>query len=479
MMAFEIPQFAPALPEITAFCLGTLVLLIHAFLGEKRSSVTYYLVQLAIIISAMVTFKFVGTKTVVTFSQTFILDKFAVLLKLFLFLTTFVCFVYSRLYVKDTGMPRGEYYILGFFSLIGMMVLASANHFISLFLGLELMSLPVYAMVALRRDHTVSSEAAIKYFIIGAIASGMLLYGLSMFYGATGTMIIPEVAKAVTNTPVQQQLILLFGLVFVMVGIAFKFGAVPFHMWLPDVYEGAPTSVTMFIATAMKIAALALAVRLLAGAMPSLKLQWQQILIAIAILSMGIGNFAAIAQTNIKRMLAYSSIAHMGYMTLGLLCGTSVGYSASTFYMVTYAVTTLAAFGLLTMLSNAGFEMEKISDFKGLNSRNPWLALMMMIVMFSMAGIPPIIGFFAKLAVLEALIEVHLVWLAAVALLFAIVGAYYYIRVVKVMYFEEPDNTAVISYPMDMQAAISVNGLAVLALGLAPSALFDLCRAAF
>lgn len=478
-MAFTIPQFAPAYPEITAFCLGFAVLFIHALLGDARAKATYYMVQMAIVLTTLMTLTYLGTSPITTFSGTYVVDKIAVLLKLAILISTFFCFLYSRAYVESCGLPRGEYYLLGFFSVLGMMVLASANHLISLFLGLELMSLPVYAMVAIRRDHTISSEAAVKYFIIGAMATGMLLYGLSMIYGATGVLEIPAIAGAISKTPSSQQLILVFGLVFVMVGIAFKFGAVPFHMWLPDVYEGAPTSVTTFIATVMKIGALALAIRLLAGAMPGIKAQWQQILIAIAILSMALGNFAAIAQDNIKRLLAYSSIAHMGYMSLGLLCGTAAGYSAATFYMITYVVMTLAAFGLLTLLSHKDFEMENIEDFKGLNARNPWLAFMLMLVMFSMAGIPPLVGFMAKLSVLEALIEINLVWLAALALLFAIVGAYYYIRVVKVMYFEEPDTSTAIVYPRGMQLVLSANGLLVLYLGLVPGALFDICRAAF
>lgn len=478
-MAFTIPQFAPALPEVAAFSLGILVLLIHAFLGEKNDKATYFLVQLALLIVTGITASFIGTETMVTFTGTYVVDKLAVLLKLAILLTTIVCFIYSRRYVEACEMPRGEYYLLGFFSVLGMMVLASANHFISLFLGLELMSLPVYAMVAMRRDHTISSEAAVKYFVVGAMATGMLLYGLSMIYGATAELEIPKVAAAIHALPAMNQIGLVFGLVFVMVGIAFKFGAVPFHMWLPDVYEGAPTSVTTFIATAVKLGALALAFRLLAGAMPDLKVQWQQIMISIAILSMALGNLSAIVQTNIKRMLAYSSIAHMGYLFLGLLCGTPTGYAAACFYMITYAVSALAVFGLLTMLSSKEREFENIEDFKGLNTRNPWLAFMMMIAMFSMAGIPPLVGFMAKLSVLQALIEAKLVWLAAVAMLLAIIGAFYYIRVVKVMYFEEPSTASPITYARGTQLILSANGLMILYFGLMPSVLFDWCRSAF
>jgi len=478
-MAFTIPSFTPAIPEVLIFSLGTLILLVHAFVGEKMPKLIYTLVQLTIVLTAAVTLKYLGTPKIYTFSNTFILDQFSVLLKLTIYLSVFLCFLYSRVYISERKMPIGEFYILGLFAMLGMMVVVSAAHFLTLFLGIELMSLPVYAMVALRRDETVCTEAAIKYFIIGAIASGMLLYGMSMIYGATGQLELSLIAKAVAQTSTQHRLILVFGLVFMLAGLAFKLGAVPFHMWIPDVYTGAPTAVTLFIATAPKVAGLGLVMRVLVDAVPALHMQWQQILIFLAIMSMGLGNFAAIAQTNIKRMLAYSSIAHMGYMVLGILCGTKAGYAASTFYMITYAVMTLTAFGLITMLSQKGKDLENIDDYKGLNTRNPWLAFMLMITMFSMAGVPPIVGFMAKLGVLQALVDVHLVWLAAVAMLFAIVGSYYYIRVVKVMYFEEPVTKAAIICPRDMTVAISINGLAVLALGVFPGALYSLCQSAF
>ncbi len=478
-MTYPVPNFLPALPETLVFVLGSVALLIQAFFGEKRPAITYVFVQLVIVITGIATLQYLHTETIYTFSDMFVLDKFSVLLKLMMELSVFVCFLYSRVYLKDNKMASGEYYILGLFSLLGMMVLVSAHHFLTLYLGLELMTLPIYAMVAMKRESGLGVEAAMKYFIMGALASGMLLYGLSLLYGATGNLDITLVSQALSQMTGGQQLILLFGLVFILAGIAFKFGAVPFHMWIPDVYQGAPNPVTLFIASAPKIAALGLAVRLLVQCMPSLFSQWQQILIAMAILSMGVGNFAAIVQSNIKRLLAYSSIAHMGYMTLGLIAGSAAGYSAATFYMITYALMTLGAFGLLVIMSRVGYEVETIADFKGLNSRNPWLAFIMMAMMFSLAGVPPLVGFWAKVGVLQAIINADLVWLAALALMFAIVGAYYYIRIVKTMYFEEPDTTSAIVVPGDMQVAISVNGLAVLALGLFPGALFELCKAAF
>ncbi len=478
-MSYDIPNFVPVIPELTVFSLGTLALLVQAFWGQQRPAITYGFVQLTILLTGFFTLGYLYDPTVLTFEGMFILDKLAVILKLFIELSVFLCFVYSRVYLADNNMPRGEYYILGLYSMLGMMVLVSSHHFLTLYLGVELMALPVYAMVAMKRESGFAAEAAMKYFIIGAMASGLLLYGISMMYGATGNLEFSAVALAIANTAPEQQLILVFGLVFIMVGIAFKLGAVPFHMWLPDVYQGSPNPVTLFIASGTKIAAFAMVIRLLVDAMPSLQVEWQQILIAMAILSMGLGNFAAIVQTNIKRMLAYSSIAHMGYMILGVIAATQQGYAASTFYIITYSMMTLGAFGLLVLMSKAGYEVEKISDFKGLNTRNPWLAFMMLIMMFSMAGVPPLVGFWAKVGVLKALVQVDLVWLAVLALLYAIVGAYYYIRVVKVMYFEEPDSADSFSVSGEMQFALGVNGMAVLGLGLFPGALFQLCQSAF
>lgn len=478
-MSYDIPNFSPAIPELLVFSLGTLALLVQAFWGQKRPAITYGFVQLTIILTGFFTLGYLNEPTALTFENMFILDKLAVILKLFIELAVFLCFVYSRVYLAENNMPRGEYYILGLYAMLGMMVLVSSHHFLTLYLGVELMALPVYAMVAMKRESGFAAEAAMKYFIIGAMASGMLLYGISMIYGATGHLEFTAVASAIANTAIDQQLILVFGLVFIMVGIAFKLGAVPFHMWLPDVYQGASNPVTLFIASGTKIAALAMVLRLLVDAMPSLQGQWQQILIAMAILSMGLGNFAAIVQTNIKRMLAYSSIAHMGYMILGVIAATHQGYAASTFYIITYALMTLGAFGLLVLMSRAGYEVEKIADFKGLNNRNPWLAFMMLIMMFSMAGVPPLVGFWAKVGVLKALVQVDLVWLAVLALLFAIVGAYYYIRIVKVMYFDEPEADKLYTLSPEMQFALGANGLAVLGLGLFPGALIELCKSAF
>lgn len=473
-------SFFPAIPEIFLLIMGCIALLIGISIKNTGTKISYYLVQITLLLAAGLPLLFWGKPTIILFNGMFVLDKFAILIKAVIALVTVIVFVYSKDYVSER-IPhyQVEYYILGLFAVLGMFVLVSAYNFITVFLGLELFALPVYAMVAMERDSEICTEAAMKYFVVGAIASGILLYGMSMIYGATKTLDIPGIAQMITTIPPAQQLILVFGLVFLIVGIAFKLGAVPFHMWVPDVYEGAPSSVTLFIATAPKVAALAMAIRLLVNAMPSLDIQWQQLLIVIAVLSMAIGNIVAIVQSNIKRMLAYSSIAHMGYMLLGLLTATTNGYAAATFYMIAYALMTLVAFGMIIVLSRSGFEAEKIEDFQGLNSRNPWLAFLMLLIMFSLAGIPPFVGFMAKVAVLEALIEVHMIWLATLALLFAIIGAYYYLKVIKVMYFEKPREKTAVQYPNTVKVIMSLNGLLVLVFGLFPGILFNLCHGIF
>ncbi|HFQ91406.1 MAG TPA: NADH-quinone oxidoreductase subunit NuoN, partial [Chromatiales bacterium] len=335
-------------------------------------------------------------------------------------------------------------------------------------------SLSMYAMVAMHRDSMPSSEAAMKYFILGAIASGMLLYGMSLIYGATGSLDIAEIAAYIQNSS-SDDMVLLLGLVFILVALAFKLGAVPFHMWIPDVYHGAPTAITLFISTAPKIAAFAMVMRLLTDGLGGLLTQWQDILVILAALSIAVGNVVAIAQGNIKRMLAYSTISHVGFLFLGVLAGTDEGYSAAMFYVLVYALMSLGAFGMVILLSRAGFEADNIADFKGLNERSPWFAFMMLILMFSMAGVPPTVGFYAKLAVLSAVVDVGLVWLAVFGVLFAVVGAFYYLRIVKFMYFEKPEDKAPLATDFDMRAVISANALVVLALGIFPGSLIALC----
>jgi NADH-quinone oxidoreductase subunit N len=473
-------RFIPELPEIIVLIMACITLMVGVFIKSlKLADASYFLAQITMIAVTLLTAVQFGFSPVYTLSNSFVMDNFAVLLKVMIYICGFFTFLYSRQYLREKDIPFNEFYVLGLFSILGMMILVSANSFLTLFLGLELTTLPIYAMVALRRNSGICSEAGIKYFIIGTLASGLLLYGLSMTYGATGSIQLETVAKAIAQTPITHQLILILGLVFVVVGIAFKLGAVPFHMWVPDIYEGAPSTVTLFLATASKVAGLGMAIRLLVDAMPSLLIQWQKQLVFIALLSIGVGNIVAIVQSNLKRMLAYSSIAHIGYMSLGILAGTAQGYAAATFYMISYAIMTLGAFGLIVILSRTGFEMENIDDFKGLNLKNPWLAFMMLIIMFSLAGIPPLVGFMAKVGVFEALIAVHMTWISVIAIVFAIIGSYYYIRVVKVMYFDEPDLPGIIVAPLDMRIAMTVNSLVVLFLGIFPGILFNLCHAAF
>lgn len=476
-MTFTAPNFTPAIPEMFLLAMTCLTLLVNLYVSDKHRKVAYYLAQLALLGTAVLSINQYSLASEITFNGSFIHDRLSDVMKLFIYLTGFGAFFYSQHYVKQRDIPQGEYYVLGLFSILGMMVLVSAYSFLTIYLGLELVSLPLYALVGLQRNRYSGTEAALKYFVMGAIASGMLLYGLSLLYGATGQLEIAAISKMAISA--ENQWLFSFGLVFVIMGIAFKLAAAPFHMWAPDVYQGAPTSVTLFLSSVPKIAALGMAMRLLVDALPSLHGQWQQILMIVAVLSFAIGNLTAIMQENIKRMFAYSAIAHMGYMLLGLVSGTDAGYSASLFYVIIYSIMSMGAFAMLIVLSKVGFEAEHINDFRGLNARNPWLAFMMLILLFSMAGVPPTVGFFAKFGVLKALVDAQYTGLAITALIFAVIGAFYYLRVITVMYFKEAEVETPVHYPVGIQVAVSINALALLALGLFPSALMTLCQAVF
>jgi len=454
--------------------MACLILVVEAFVGSRMTQISYVLAQLTLLVAALISGNMIDVSQAVMLGGTFVHDPMAALLKTSIFLVTVGAFAYARSYLTTQGSLRGEFYVLGLFAVLGMQVMVSAHSLLTVYLGLELLSLSLYAMVAFDRDSSPASEAAMKYFVLGALASGMLLYGMSMLYGATGSLDIAEIASAVSAAD-DNSLILVFGLCFIVVGLAFKFGAVPFHMWVPDVYHGAPTAVTLFIGSAPKIAAFAMAMRLLAEPLGGLVVDWQGMLTILAVLSLAIGNVIAIAQTNMKRMLAYSTISHVGFLLLGILSGTVEGYSAAMFYAITYALMAIGGFGVIILLSRAGYEADSLDDFKGLNSRSPWFALMMLILMFSMAGVPPTVGFYAKLAVLQAVVDVDMLWLALVAVFFSIIGAFYYIRVIKLMYFDEPESDAPLVVNTDLQIAVSVNGLAVLALGLFPGGLLALC----
>jgi NADH-quinone oxidoreductase subunit N len=481
-MNFAMPVFSVALPDIFVLCMAAIILLVDVSLPESKRKITFWMVQGTLLVTFFMTVSQFRNypSPIITFGGNYIIDKLSIILKMFICVTSFFAFLYSRDYVIERKIAFGEYFILGLFAVLGMLIMSSAYSLLMIYLGLELLSLSLSAMIAMQRDSKVASEAAMKFFIMGALASGLLLFGISMVYGASGTIQILELGNNLAGLPAPHLAVVVMGMVFIMTGVIFKFGAVPFHMWVPDVYEGAPTSMTLFIASAPKIAAFGILMRIMVEALPSVQIQTEHMLIVISVLSMFFGNVLAIAQTNIKRMLAYSSIAHIGYMLLGMIAGanSAEGYSAAMFYIATYVIVATGAFAIIAILSKSGNEFNLLDDFRGLNERNPWLAFMLLLMMFSMAGIPPTVGFFAKLGLIEALVEAHIVWLAALALLFAIIGAYYYLRIVMLMYFEAPraGNNSRISIAPDMLIAISINGVAVLVLGLLPSTFIDLCR---
>ena len=480
---FLVPDLLPAAPELFLAFMALVILLVDLTVKDSRRTLTFALAQLTLLACAVIQLVTSTGDVVYTFSNMFVDDLMADLLKLFLYMTVIVVLFYSRAYVLDRdAMNKGEYYVLALFATLGMMVMISANSFVTIYLGLELLSLSLYAMVAMNRDCAVSTEAAMKYFVLGALASGLLLYGMSMIYGATGTLEITGIAERLYGGGVNKG-VLAFGLVFLVCGLAFKLGVVPFHMWIPDVYHGAPTSVTLFIGSAPKLAAFAIVMRLLVNGMITMAHDWQAMLVILSVLSMAVGNLAAIAQTNLKRMLAYSAISHMGFMLLGIVTGIVGGdaryalnaYSSAMFYVLAYVVMTTGTLGMILLMARAGFEAEDLDDYKGLNKRSPWFAGIMLMMMFSMAGIPFFVGFFAKFSVLQAVVAAGYIWLAVVAVLFSLIGAFYYLRVVKLMYFDPPADTSPLTAGMDMRILISANGLAVALLGIFPQMLMSLC----
>ena len=480
---FVVPNLLPAAPEIFLVVMALAILLIDLLVKDSRRTVTFALAQLALIGCAAIQFATSTGEITYTFSNMFVDDLMSDLLKLFLYMTVLIVMFYSRGYIIEReAMNKGEYYVLALFATLGMMVMISANHFLTIYIGLELLSLSLYAMVAMNRDSVVSTEAAMKYFVLGALASGLLLYGMSMIYGATGTLELTGIAERLYGGGVNKT-VMVFGLVFLVAGLAFKLGVVPFHMWIPDVYHGAPTSVTLFIGSAPKLAAFAIVMRLLVNGLITMAEDWQSMLIILSVLSMAIGNLAAIAQTNLKRMLAYSAISHVGFMLLGIVTGVVGGdaryalnaYSSSMFYVIAYVLMSAGTFGMILLMSRAGFEADELEDLKGLNKRSPWFAGIMLMLMFSMAGVPFFIGFFAKFSVLQAVVAAGYMWLAIVAVLFSLIGAFYYLRVVKLMYFDAPVDEAPLSAALDMRILISANGLAVAFLGLFPQVIMSLC----
>ena len=493
-MQFAVPDFTPALPEIFLLAGTCLVLLVDLFLKDSQRVITYFLAQLVLLLTGLLVlssfeniqlFTFMQAasgQNITTFSDMFVLDTMARVLKVSIIFITMGIFVYSRPYLKTRGMYKGEYFTLSLFAVLGMLIMVSANTLLLIYLGLELLSLSLYAMVAFKRNDGRASEAAMKYFVLGAIASGMLLYGMSIVYGLSGSLNLDHIASYMASHPVMENIGLLLALSFIVVGLGFKLGVVPFHMWVPDVYDGSPTAVTLFLGTAPKVAAFAMVIRLLAEGLGDMVQGWQQILSILAALSLLLGNIIAIAQTNIKRMLAYSTISHMGFVIMGILAGTEIGFAASMFYIITYAIIAMGAFAIVIMLSRDNYEADQLTDLKGLSVRHPWYAFMMMLFLFSMAGVPPTVGFYAKLAVIKAVVDVNYVWLAVFAVVMSVIGAYYYLRAIKLMYFDKPDDTTQDKYagnpgkvPLDFSLLLSANGLSVIALGIFPGALMSIC----
>jgi NADH-quinone oxidoreductase subunit N len=474
-----ITPLAPAYAEVFLLCMVCVILLLDLFLSDARRGITYALTLATLGGCFLITGFADPASERYTFSGMFVADLMANVLKLGIYLAVAMVMVYSQAYIRARDMFRGEFFVLALTAMLGMMVMVSANHLLTLYLGLELLSLSLYAMIALQRDSAVATEAAMKYFVLGALASGMLLYGMSMLYGATGSLELTRMAEAIGGNAADQT-ILVFALVFIVAGLGFKLSAVPFHMWVPDVYHGAPTAVTLFIGSAPKLAAFAFTMRLLVSGLGAdyLVEQWQWMLIIMAVLSLAIGNVTAIAQTNLKRMLAYSTISHMGFLLLGVLSGTNDGYASAMFYVLVYVLMSLGTFGMILLLSRAGFEADNLDDFKGLSQRSPWYAFIMLLLMFSMAGVPPTVGFYAKLSVLWAVVDLggHYIALAVIAVLFSLIGAFYYLRIVKLMYFEEPTDQAPIAPRAGMRWVLSLNGVAMLLFGILPGPLMMLCE---
>jgi len=482
-------NWLPVYPEILLLIMACVVALVDLFVKDERRTPTYWLTQVSLAaVAALHLSYFNRGDTLYGVQGMVVTDPMGHLLGFFAAIAMIITLVYARPYVQSRDMLKGELFSLSLFTLLGISVMVSANNLLVIYLGLELMSLSLYALVALRRDHAVSTEAAMKYFVLGALASGFLLYGMSMMYGATGSLSIPKIFEVISSGQ-PNKAVLVFGVVFIVSGLAFKLGVVPFHMWVPDVYQGAPTAVTLLLGGAPKLAAFAITLRLLVDGMMGLAVDWQQMLLVLSVMSMLVGNLAAIAQTNLKRMLAYSTIAQMGFMLLGLASGVVNGttlsaanaYSSSMFYVVTYVLTTLGTFGMIMILSRQGHEAENISDLAGLARRSPWLAGVMTIFMFSLAGVPPTAGFYAKLSVLQALVTTGLnfyIGIAVIAVVLSLVGAFYYLRIVKVMFFEEATDLAPLKPAGDVRAVMALNGAAVLGFGLLPGGLMALCAEA-
>lgn len=468
-----------AWPELTILITACIALLADIFLRERCRYISFAVATAGLLIAAILAGFQLGSFKTLILNGHYIGDDVGSLMKIFIYISSGISFIYVWNYLDERQIAAGDYIVLGLFSTLGMSLLVSAHSMLTMYLGLELLSLPLYAMVALHKSNSNASEAAMKYFVMGAMASGMLLYGMSLLYGATGKLNLLEISEAITTNWSHNKPLLAFSLVFIVAGLSFKLAAVPFHMWAPDVYQGAPTSTTLFVSAGPKIAALAMTFRLLTIALPDMVVQWQQLLMVISVASVILGNLIAVTQTNLKRLFAYSAISHSGYALFGVLAATREGYASALYYMLIYSLMSLAAFGLLVIMSKRGLEVEQMDDLKGLNRKSPWLAFMMMIVMFSMAGVPPVAGFWAKLLVLKALVDANMITVAVVGLFFAVVGAFYYLRVVKTMYFDAPHSIEPVVIPSGEKIVYSFNCLALLYWGIFPALLIAACVNAF
>jgi NADH-quinone oxidoreductase subunit N len=475
-----IAELQLALPEIFVLSMACVVLLADLFISDERRGLTHTLAVITLVFAAILSLRLMMAPGEVqyAFSDTFIRDRFGDVLKVFCYLILIGVFVYAKHYLRQFNLFKGEFYTLSLFALVGTMVLISAGSLLTVYLGLELLTLASYALVAIDRNSLKGSEAAMKYFVLGSLASGFLLFGMSLIFGATGSLDLNDVSAAL-SAGMGDSMLLTVGLVFIVLGIAFKLGAVPLHMWIPDVYHGAPLPITLFLSSVPKLAAVALAIRLLDNGLIELHADWQGMLIVLAALSMILGNVVAIAQSNIKRMLGYSTISHMGFVLLGMLPATQQGYAAAMFYAIVYAIMSAGAFAVLILLSTKGGEAENLDDLKGLARRNPWQALMMLMLMFSLAGIPVFVGFFAKWQVIAAALSAGFTGLSVLAVITAVIGAFYYLRVVKLMYFDEPEDAEPVTAPVDFRAVLTVNGVAMLGLGIFSGGLISLCVSSF
>ena len=476
-MNFEMPQFAMAAPEIWLGVMLCVVLIADLFDRSQESRLAFFLTQATLLVAiGLAVSTHWGVERAITFNGMYVSDSLAAVLKTTVAGLSLATLGYSRDYLRQRDLLKGEFYLLAILANLGMFVMASASSLLVLYVGLEMLSLSLYAMVAFDRDSRIGAEAAMKYFVLGALSSGMMLYGMSMVYGASGSLLIDQIAaQAIAG---ENLLLMGFGMTFALVGVAFKFGAAPFHMWIPDVYQGAPTAATAFLGTAPKVAALALFLRLLVDGLGELHGQWQGMAVILAVASLAIGNLFALVQTNLKRMLAYSTISHIGFLFLGLIAGTDEGFAAALFYAISYGIMASGAFGMIILLSHRGFEAEMIDDMRGLNDRDSGFALVMLLLMFSMTGIPGTVGFYAKWLVLQSLIDAGMVWLAVVAVVFAVIGAFYYLRVLKAVYFDRAESPAPLQAPMGQRTVVAVNGGLILVLGLFPDRLIEICQTA-